>query len=332
MIARLLAALALAAMAAAHPAAHADTPTHVAPVRVAWYDVTRPSAATPATPTLGVGPNDLLVQGITVTTSQLPLPLPSLPPIKQVTAFAALKYDVPQDASPANLTLKLTGLTTANIDAKLPSGASPIACIVTSNFKAGGEQPFAAAPKYDCSKRSIVGQLNTAGNAIVFPGISRLVEHQTLAFVVLPGSLGLERLVFSKPAKSSLSLLSFPAPPTTSSGVPPVPPSPSRPSVTGSVPSPQPAASVPIPAASNVAVPPAPVSTPQIATTPTAQPQALIGAVKPIDDTRARTAAIGGLVVLLAITAWLVVTRPRPATELGIGKFRAPRTGPPPAI
>jgi hypothetical protein len=336
MIGQPLAALALAAFTAAHPAAHAaestSTPSHLAPVRMAWYDVARPTAATPAAPVPGVGPHDLLVQGFTVTTSQLPLALPPLPPIKQVTAFAALTYRLPKGTSPASLTLKLSGFNTAKIVAKLPSGASPIACIATDGFKTGGDQPASAAPKYDCTKRSIVGQLNAHGDAIVFPGVSRLVDKQNLSLVVLPGSLGVERLVFSKPAKSSLSLLRFlPTSPATSTAVPPVPPSPSRPSVTGSVPGPgAPAPTVPVPAVSSIAVPPVPASAPSVA--PTTRPQALISAAKPIDDTRARTGAIGGLVFLLVVTAWLVASRPKPATEFGVGKFRAARNGPPPAI
>jgi hypothetical protein len=338
MIGRVLAALTLGALTAAHPgphaaaSAHTAAPKHIAPVRTAWYEIA-------AAPMPGVGPNDLLVQGFTLTASQLPLALLPLPPVKQVTAFAALTYRLPKGASPASLTLKLSGFTTAKLDAKLPSGASPVACIATGGFKAGGEQPFSAAPDYDCAKRSAVGQLNTNGDAIVFPGIGRLLTNRTLSVVVLPGSLGLERLVFAKPATASLSLLSFPTAqatePTTSSSVPTIPPSPSRPSATGSVPTPgNQAPTVPIPAASNVAMPPIPASTPQVAPTTSvaAQPQALLSAASPIDDTRARTGAVGGLVVLLAIMAWLTMNRPRPAAEFGVGKFRAPRTGPPPAI
>jgi hypothetical protein len=273
----------------------------------------------------------LLVQGFTVTTSQLPLALPSLPPIKQVTAFTALTYRVPPGTSPASLTLKLSGPNTAKLDARLPSGASPIACIATSKFSAGGDQPISAAPTYDCAKRSIVGQLNTDGNAIVFPGVSRLLDNHTLSLVVLPGSLGVERLVFNKPTKSSLSLLSFATLPVTSPTLPPIPSSPSNPGTTASLSSPAPPAPiVPIPAVSGVVVPPAPATTPSVA--PTAQPRALINAAKPIDDTRARTGAVGGLVFLLVVTAWLVASRPKPVTEFGVGKFRAARNGPPPAI
>lgn len=344
MIARMLLAVTLGGLAVPHAAVHHHSahhlPTHVAPTHAAWYDATRPTALTPATPAIGVAKTDLLVQGLTISTSALPLALPSIPPIQEISAFAALTFRLPAGASPASLTLKLTGLTTAKIDAKLPSGATPLACLATGKVKSGGEQPMSAAPKYDCSKRSAVGQLAATGDAISFPGIGRLQTGRTLSIVILPGSLGLERLVFTAPTKSSLSLLSFPS--TSSSppaSIPPVPtPTPTPDSVaattgsSGSLPS---GPAVSVPPADAVSQPPVAAGTPQVATS-SAPAQALATEAAPVDDTRARTAAVGGLVLILVVTAWLILTerggRAAAGEPAGIGKFRAPRNGPPPTI
>jgi hypothetical protein len=318
----------MVALGALHPlgsAGHHRPPRTIAPAKAAWYA---------AAPDPSVGPHDLLVEGLTLSTAQLPIPLPPLPPIKQVTAFTALSYQLPPGASPANLSLQLTGLSTAKLDAKLPSGAAPIACVATGKI-GNGSQPITAAPAYDCTKRSAVGQLSTTGKSIVFPGIGRLLTGHTLSIVILPGSLGLERLVFKAPTKTSLSLLDFPG--ATSPPPPSPPPSPPTPAATaaatgspaagGSVPS------VAVPPANAITTPTLPATTPQVASAaPT--PRALVTSVKPIDDTAARTQAIGGLVALLAITAWLSYSAAgRKAVEQwGVGRFRAVRSGPPPSI
>ncbi|MGN6472431.1 MAG: hypothetical protein ACTHK4_02125 [Mycobacteriales bacterium] len=304
--------------------------SHVGPDKVAWYDASRATAAAPPAPMPGVGPKDLVVAGITLNTALLPVTLP-IPPVRQVADFVALSFKVPVDTSPASLTLQLTGTTTTAIDKHLPSGVTPMACPATSSFKSGLQQPANAAPKYDCSKRAVVGQLGASGKTVTFPGISRLLlSGDTLSVVILPGSLGPERLVFSPPTDMTLSLLSFGTPtPTRLTGpvVPPqlVPTPPSVPGATGSVPPipPVPAATVAAPAASQPVIAP---TTPGLAQAALSKP----------NDHRERAAALAMLVALAVAAGWLTVTdrggkRPR-TDELGVGRFRSTRTGLPPAI
>lgn len=323
---------------AVSPAAHhapSTGATHIGPDKVAWYDTGRPTSATPPAPVVGGGPKDLVVAGFTFNTALLPVPLP-VPPIRQVVDFVALSFTVPADASPASLTLNLTGRNTAAIDQHLPSGVTPIACPATSAFKSGLEQPDDAAPKYDCSKRSVVGQLTANGKSVTFPGISRLLlSGSRLSVVILPGSLGVERLVFSTPTPSTLSLLSFGSAPAVSS--PPVSspasPPPTRCDACGSQARPRPVIVRPSPP---------PVVTGLDSTAPTAPviaaatpPRLAAATVARPDDRRERAAALAMLIALVASVGWLVVTErgSRVATtELGVGRFRASRAGQPPAI
>ncbi|HVS69567.1 MAG TPA: hypothetical protein VHE56_13520, partial [Mycobacteriales bacterium] len=263
----------------------------VGPDKVAWYDASRATAATPPAPMAGVGPKDLVVEGLTLNASLLPITLP-IPPIRQVTAFTALSFRLPAGATPASLTLKLTGSNTASIAKHLPSGVTPIACPATSTFKSGLQQPAGAAPTYDCSTRSTVGQLTTTGKAVTFPGISRLLTGNTLSVVILPGSLGVERLVFSPPTKTTLSLLSFDtAPPATTPTVPPAP-------VQGATPpagSGQPARVPPIPPVPAITAPAPSASSPVIA--PSSPGLATVALAKP-DDASDRARALGMLLLL----------------------------------
>lgn len=326
-------ALTYPAAYAVAPSAHSGTAvakstgaTHVGPDKVAWYDASRPTNAAPPAPMAGVGPKDLVVEGLTINTALLPISLP-IPPIREVTAFTALSFKLPAGASPASLTLKLTGRNTAAIAKHLPSGVTPIACPTTSPFKAGLQQPTSAAPKYDCSKRSVVGQLTTTGKAVTFPGISRLQVGSTLSMVILPGSLGLEKLVFSPPTSNVLSLLSFAtSPPLATSSSPPAPSvsTPPGPCACPAVELPPPPPGTTMPAVQ----PSAPIVA---ATTPALTPAALS---KP-NDGRERTRAIGMLLLLLVVVGWLIATerggRAAPE-EHGVGRFRSARSGPPPTI
>jgi hypothetical protein len=325
-----LASMTCAAAYAVSPTAH-NAPsaglTHIGPDKVAWYDVSRPTAAAPPAPMAGVGPKDLVVAGFTINTALLPISLP-IPPIRQVTDFVALSFKIPVDTSPASLTLHLSGTNTAAVDKHLPSGVTPIACPVTSSFSSGLQQPSDAEPKYDCSKRSTVGQLTTNGKSVTFPGISRLLlSGNTLSVVILPGSLGVERLVFSTPTSTTLSLLSFATSAPVTAPVVPPPSPPSVPSATSP-------GSIKVPP-----IPPAPAATvaaggptqPVIAPTPGLTPSALS---KP-DDHRERAAAIAMLAALIAAAGWLIVTERGGrvvAAELGVGRFRSVRSGLPPTI
>lgn len=324
-------ATAFAASPTSHNAPAAGV-TSIGPDKVAWYDAGRATAAAPAAPMPGVGPKDLVVAGLTINTALLPISLP-IPPIRQVADFTALSFDVPPGTSPASLTLRLTGSNTASIDKHLPSGVTPIACPATSAFKSGLQQPADAAPHYDCSKRSVVGQLTTNGQSVAFPGISRLLlSGNTLSVVILPGSLGVERLVFSTPTSSTLSLLSFAtsAPITTTPIPTPRVPGPGDPNAHGV---PAPAAVPPVPPAPAASAVAPGASPPAIA--PTTTPALIASALSKPNDHRERAAAIAMLVALLVTVGWLIVTERggRVATEeLGVGRFRSSRSGPPPAI
>ncbi|HVT22316.1 MAG TPA: hypothetical protein VHE57_13120 [Mycobacteriales bacterium] len=324
----------VATAAAVAPTAHTApgiAPTsgqdHVGPDKAAWYDAGRATPAAPPVPMPGVGPKDLVVEGLTINTSLLPISLP-IPPIRQVTALAALSFTLPDGATPASLTLKLDGLNTTVIDKHLPSGVTPIACLATSTFKSGAQQALSAAPKYDCSKRSTVGQLSSTGKAVTFPGISRLMTGDTLSVVILPGSLGIERLVFRPPTNRTLSLITFasPEPIDTPSATPTSPPPPdvTAPAAGGSPRVP------PIPPAPAGTGPQPSATAPVIAPTP----QVTAVALSEPDDTRDRTAAVGLLVALAVAGMWLTATDHRRAKpqEMGIGRFRSLRSGPPPTI
>jgi hypothetical protein len=273
--------------------------------------------------------------------------------LQHITAFTALAFRIPKGATPATLTLTLTGFTTTKITARLPSGVTPVACPTTSSFTAGGQQSVAAAPKFSCKDRSSIGQLRTDGKAVVFPGIGRLIRGHTLSFVVLPGTLGLDRMVFTRPGRTTLSLLRFLTTPTSTPTLPATP-APRSSGGAGSTTPPLPGnVNVPVPGEPRVSVPPDPGSSPQIATT-TTQPALRTTAASPIDDTRARAAALALLVALVVTTLWLAVTDASgrayttmrvmralstgaalpelTAKEWGVGRFRGPRDGRPPPI
>ena len=304
-------------------------PHSLAPTKVAWYDASRPTALTPAAPMPGVGPKDVVVEGLTINTALLPISLP-IPTIREVTAFTALQFDLPDGTSPGGLTLHLTGLSTASIDGKLPSGVTPIACPATTPFKSGAQQPTDAAPKYDCSKRSTTGQLSGGGKTVTFPGISRLADGNRLSVVILPGSLGVERLVFSQPTKSALSLLDFSAPDTLPTSDPIPTPTTSSPSDSGTTVDVPPAP--PLPPAVDL---PSPVASDPVIAPPSPATRAV--ALSKPDDAAQRTQAIGMLVALVVATAWLTLTERGRRTvvatgEWGVGRFRSERSGPPPTI
>lgn len=356
-LAPLLGVQVAAAGPAPHGRAHHHPATSIAPLKAAWYDESRQTAAAPAAPMPGIEKGDLVVSGTTVNVAQLPLPLPgSVPVLQHVTAFTALAFRIPKGATPATLTLNLTGFTTSAITSKLPSGVTPVACPTTSAWKAGGQQAIAAAPTYSCRTRSSIGQLKRGGKAIAFPGINRLIRGRTLSFVVLPGTIGIDRLVFTKPDTKTLSLLRFSTPPVQ---VPPVAEQPtpstraSQPATSVPPPPSQPGSvDVPVPSNPGTGSVPDPGSSPQIAgTTTTALPTAI---AKPLDDHRARIAAAALLVALVVSTLWLAVTDSSgralttlrvlgalssgsplpdlPAKEWGVGRFRAPRDGRPPTV
>jgi hypothetical protein len=345
-------------LAAASPVKARHSANAIGPTKVAWFDEARATSAVPAAPMPGVSKGDVVVSGVTINVAQIPLvPLPSsIPVLQHITAFTALSFTVPKGATPATLTLNLSGLSTAKIDSHLPSGATPVACPTTSRWKAGDQQSIADAPTYNCKTLSSIGQLSTNGKAITFPGINRLIRGNTLSFVVLPGTLGVDRLVFTKPGGKTLSLLRFSTPPTTVASLPPVPTSSPTAPATTVVPLSQAGGggiTVPVPSEPAISGAPDPGGSPQIApsgSTTAARPVA----ASSLDNHHARLAAIALLVALVVTTMWLAVTDSSggtfttlrvlralssggplpdlPATEWGVGRFKAPRDGRPPSI
>jgi hypothetical protein len=238
---------------------------------------------------------------------------------------------------------------------------SPYACPTTSKWKAGAQQVGSAAPTYDCKKRKAVGQLATNGKSIEFNSIGRLAHGRSLSFVLLPGTIGLERLVFTKPAKNALKVLSF-AGPTAPPTLPPSSPDPTPASTSGGG-SPDTSTGGFSTGGSDDSLPPVktgtfsggdPGSQPAVAGSSSPQPVLRSHDSKPLDDNRARWAAIALLVGLVVGTAWLTTTDSAastvgairilravwsgapvpamPAREWGVGRFRSTRTGPPPTI
>jgi hypothetical protein len=346
--------LAAAAPGKAHHAAKS-----IKPIKVAWFDATRATSAIPATPEAGVKKGELLVSGVTVNTADLPaLPLPStIPVLQRITAFAALQFTIPKGATPATLTLPLDGAGLTKITSKLPSGVSPEACPTTSKWRAGDQQSIAAAPTYSCKKLSSSGDLSTDGKSIEFTGINRLIHGNKLSFVILPGTLGLDRLVFTKPDRKTLGLLRFGGTAVTAPSIPPVP-TPTESTGSGSsVPftggSGGGSVSVPVPSGAGASAVSNPGGAPQVATT-TTTPALQPLAAKPFNTKRERLAAIALLVALVVTTMWLAATDQSgrtfatirvlralstgsplpdlPTREWGVGRFRAQRDGRPPTI
>ena len=161
----------------------------------------------------GVGPKDVVVEGITINTALLPISLP-IPTLREVTAFTALRFHLPDGTTAGReLCPAPHGAHDHGRDRRQAAkrrDAHRVSEPPRRSRPALSSPGTSAAPKSRLrSKRSTVGQLSGGGKTVTFPGISRLGTGNTLSVVILPGSLGLERLVFSAPDKSTLSLLDF---------------------------------------------------------------------------------------------------------------------------
>ncbi len=311
------------------------------PVRTAWYDASYPTkSAAPPAPQPGVAAGQLLVAGATVSAALLPAtPLGGVT-VTRPSAVAALAYVIPAGKSAATLTLTLVGgVSSAALGGRSPAGVTPLACPTTAAFVTGAQQPFDQLPAYDCSGRTSRGTLSADATSIVFSDIASVARGKDLSFVVLPGTLGPDRLVLAAPGPGSLGLLSFDSAPafapngqpTPAAGAPAVPPAaPARPGAPspfiGAAPSalgetgPQPSAAASAPAALPLAAP----------------------AVQRVSDALPRPSnrlkLLLGLALLVAGAAVLAATdRERPdrrdgAQVWGVGRHRAPRPGRAPAL
>jgi hypothetical protein len=334
----------LLALAAPVAAAPGGLPT-IGPTRTAWFDATYPTT-TPTEPPLpaGVTSDDLYVAGATAPVNGLPVPVPvqvgdAVGTVRQVAALAALSFTIPVGRTPASLTLVLTSTpSTASTGTRVPMGVTLEACPASPGFAAGGHQAFDLAPAYDCAGRTSLSTLGSDGRTVVFSDIGRVaggVQGKVLSFVIRPGTLGADRLVFAKPTSQSLSLLGFDTAPVLapSAGVvPALPPPPGTPGV-AVVPGRPSVAGLPalLPAALPLwSTPAVTLSHPQLPAAARTRGQAAAA----IDDSRVRALALGGLALLVAVTALLAFTDKRPTepAEWGFGRYRGPRQGHAPTL
>ncbi|MBV9484690.1 MAG: hypothetical protein JO246_01385 [Frankiaceae bacterium] len=351
------------AVAPAHAAPDKQAAASIAPTATAWYDVTRETKAAPGLPQPGVGKHDLVVDGLTADAGQLPVAPPVTVPVEhRVAALTAMSFLLPTGTSAGTLRLDLSATTLTNAQGRLPGGVSPIACPTTSKWKPGAQQVGSAAPSYSCKRRSVIGALAVDKKSIEFTSIGRLTHGRRLSFIILPGTIGLERLVFTRPGPSTLKLLSFstPVPPPTS---PPTPKSNQTSSTPRSNNGPLSNGGGGSGTDNGGGLPPLGATSSggsdngaQPTVAETAAPRAVVRAthVSALDDNRARWAAIALLVGLVVAATWLSSTDPavasvsalrvlraawanepppvRTAPEFGVGRFRSPRHGPPPTI
>lgn len=321
-----LALLALPLLAAG-PVFATTPPSSIGPTKTAWYDASYPTT-TPAPPPAppGVGATDLLVAGATV-----PVPPPVGQTLRAIEALAAVSFTVPAGSTAASFTLELaSGPSTATGGARLPTGVALEACPSTDAFTAGGHQAFDTVPAYDCTGRTSIASLSADGTKVVFSDIGRVARGKLLAFVIRPGTTGLDRLVFTAPGPHSLTLLSFDsAPAFDGGGTPVLPPVPVLPQPTTAPGQPLPPVGVGqlpgLPSASPAASLAPPVISQEPATSAAAQ-------AKP-DDGRVRTIALAGLALLVVGVSWLTATDRRTSeTEWGFGRYRGPRSGRAPSL
>jgi hypothetical protein len=324
-------ASALAVPVRAAPAALAT----IGPTKTAWYDATYPTPSVPPPPPPpGVGAGDLVVGGAT-----LPLPVGTM---TTPTALSALSFTVPEGATAASLTLVLTSApSTAGPGAKAPAGVTPEACPATTEFRAGGRQPFDQVPAYDCSGQTSFGHLSSDGKSVIFSDIARVARGKLVSFVIRPGTPGADRLVFAPPPPTALTLLPFDAAPSFDAGGSSQPP----PTATAATPAPV----TPAPAAQGPALPqPDPVSTiptpspPVVApvvpgTGPAAAAMSAVTASPSSDNARVRAAALAGLALLVSMVSLVAYTDGRTSRrvvqqEWGFGRYRRPRQGQAPSL
>ncbi len=302
------------------------------PSAVAWFDATAMAGAPPV-PQPDVPAGGGLVAGAnpTAATTTAPVPVPVTNPdptgrttSPQTTAVTTLRFTLPSGVSASKLTLAVAQTGT---DA---GGVPPLACLTTSGWSAGDQQPGSITPNKDCS----ISSLSTDdGTTLVFGDIGQLQRGTTLDIEIVPSAAG--RTVIMPPSATALSTIGvspdsaepvFASPvtatPTTAAPRPiatvasastaAVPAAGAIPPPGAAAPAPAAAAGVPaaaVPPAADVALPAAGADTsaavaPPAAdtTTPTgvgAQTAAPAAAVTPLSAHR--TALLVALVLLLAL-------------------------------
>jgi hypothetical protein len=159
-----------------------------APVSQGWWTVTNPGGlpANPADAAADVPSDGLLIQAGPVN--------PTSP--CNCTAFAGLIYEIPDDLTATDLTLKVAP----------NSGTTPVAtlelCVLPSpSLKTQQGGPLSDAPNYDCKVHESAS-LGATDSSFTFH-VASLVSDGILAVAVLPGD-STTRVVLSKPDKASL--------------------------------------------------------------------------------------------------------------------------------
>lgn len=291
-----------------------------APDAAGWWSTAHRSGlpAAPAPPDVGAG--DLLLQG-----GDVQRELPDTPP--QPTAFAALRYAVPEGATVTGLTLTLAAGAQAT-DVR--------AYATTSSWKPAENGAIEDAPTPDLS-RYAVATLSGDGSRLAFTDIGKLTTDSGLLDVVLVPGVS-DRLVVRRPTATALTVQQ--APPL---GAPPAQPQP--PAVDAVVPAlaPVPAAAAPVlgvPVAPQVA-PTSAAPAPQLPAQPVAA--AAAGRLVVGDDGHARL-VVALEAVLVAVWFGLLGSGPlgllgrlsgsaeTRAAERGIGRFRVAREGTAPRL
>ena len=288
------------------------------PDAVGWWSSAHRSAVpvvVPAAPDVASG--DLLLQG-----GDVQRELPNTPPAP--TAYAALRYAVPEGGTVERLTLAVASDAQA-MDVR--------AYATTSAWQPAENGAIEAAPVPDLS-RYAVGTLT--GTTLVFDDIGKLVTDDGLLNVVLLPGVS-DRVVVLPPKATALTV-SEPEQPVVAP--PPPPLGEPEPSTVGPVLAPVPAA----------VLPPAPVAAidvPQVAPTQAApQPQVQAQPVAAssrrtvtrADDSRTRLIVLLEALLLavffgllgtgpLAALARVTGLREEATAERGIGRFRGPREG-----
>jgi hypothetical protein len=114
-------------------------------------------------------------------------------------AVAALLYDLPDGATPGNLTLVLAPTTIST-----PNAVLQVCPLKSPGFSAVQGGPIASAPVYDCSKGQMV-PLAADGTSYVLDVRSDVVLG-SVAIALVPAA-ATDRVVLSKPGPDSLSVL-----------------------------------------------------------------------------------------------------------------------------
>lgn len=289
-----------------------------APDAAGWWNTAHRAAVrvTPPPPP-DVMAGDLLLQGgdpgrLVLDPGAAPMP----------SAYAALRFTTPEDATVGALTLALRpGAQAADVRAYA----------TTTSWRPVENGAIDDAPPPDLS-RYAVATLSADGSALTFPDIGKLVRDDgVLSVALLPGPA--DRIVVVRPTATALAVT---APASTAPAVaPPVVPVP--PAVPATAPLPAALAPVaPLPAIGPSVSPTSPAPAPQVP----AQPVQAAATSRRVVADDARTRVLVGLEALLVLAffgllghgplAALARLTGQPLTvaaDRGVGRFRAARDG-----